>query len=108
MGCPVATTDTDDSKMARGSRAKTTQPSASTSAAGTSGGASKVDSAQTLKAIKALAAHTAKRRQEGGGGKNVLPLDGPDGDLKDRSNTVFLQLSIRRISPQKSPKPVRV
>ncbi|KAN0063247.1 proteasome-interacting protein cic1 [Thecaphora frezii] len=73
--------------------------------------AGKVDPAQALKACKALAAHAekvAKQREADNSARNVLPLDGPQGDLKDRSNTVFMQLAIKQLNPQSKVKPVRI
>ncbi|EPQ28934.1 uncharacterized protein PFL1_03734 [Pseudozyma flocculosa PF-1] len=73
--------------------------------------AGKVDPAQALKAFKALAAHAdklAKQREDDANAKNVLPLDGPQGDLRDRNNTVFLQVAVKQLNPEAKVKPVRV
>ncbi|SJX61690.1 related to UTP30-subunit of U3-containing 90S pre-ribosome [Sporisorium reilianum f. sp. reilianum] len=61
--------------------------------------------AQLLKAFRALAAHTARRTTETNG---TLPLDGPSGNLRDASNTVYLQITLNTLSPTSHVKPVRV
>ncbi|WFD30412.1 proteasome-interacting protein cic1 [Malassezia sp. CBS 17886] len=70
--------------------------------------AEKVDIAQVLKACKALAAFVERRRAESK--KNELPLDG-DGSLgaaKDAENTVWLQITVKQLNPERKVKPVRI
>lgn len=70
---------------------------------------SNLDQAQVLKAFKALSAHIA-RRTTGVGAKSTssLPLDGPSGNLRDPSNTVYVQITINTLSPTSHVKPVRI
>lgn len=68
---------------------------------------SNLDSAQTLKAFKALAAHIA-RRTSSSTSSSALPLDGPSGNLRDPSNSVYLQLTLNILNPTSHVKPVRI
>ena len=66
---------------------------------------SNLDQAQVLKAFKALAAHIARRTTTSA---SALPLDGPSGNLRDPSNTVYVQLTLNTLSPTSHVKPVRI
>lgn len=69
--------------------------------------AGKVDTAQALKAFKALAAYTQGRTSAA---DNELPLDGPGslGAGKDTDNTVWLQITIKELNPVRKVKPARI
>ncbi len=67
--------------------------------------ASNIDQAQVLKAFGALAAHIARRN---GGSSSDLPLDGPQGDVRDASNAVYLQMTLNTLHPTSHVKPVRI
>lgn len=64
----------------------------------------RVDAAQVLKACKALAAYTERRRQ--GGGENELPI-GPSAS-KDTDHTVFLQITVKQLDTKRKVKPARI
>lgn len=64
----------------------------------------KVDAAQVLKACKALAAYTERRRQ--GGSENELPI-GPSAS-KDTDHTVFLQITVKQLDTKRKVKPTRI
>lgn len=66
---------------------------------------SNIDSAQVLKAFSALSAHIARRNTTT---SSALPLDGPSGNFRDPSNTVFLQLTTTVVSTNSHVKPVRI
>ncbi|PWZ00664.1 ribosomal protein L1 [Testicularia cyperi] len=72
--------------------------------------ATNVDSAQALKAFKALAAHISSRKASGDSeaSSSALPLDGPQGNLRDPSNAVYVQVTVNSLSPVKKVKPVRI
>lgn len=65
----------------------------------------KVSRAQAQKAFSALAAYTAKRKAEKE--RNELPLDGV-GAGHSREDTVWLQLTVKKLSPEKKMKPCRM
>ncbi|KAJ1028694.1 hypothetical protein NDA16_001860 [Ustilago loliicola] len=71
---------------------------------------SNLDAAQTLKAFKALAAHIARRTTTNNTSSTStsLPLDGPSGNLRDPSNSVYLQLTLNTLNPTSHVKPVRI
>ncbi|SPO24784.1 related to UTP30 - subunit of U3-containing 90S pre-ribosome [Ustilago trichophora] len=69
---------------------------------------SNLDQSQVLKAFKALSAHIARRNNTASSNDSSLPLDGPSGNLRDPSNTVYLQVSINTLSPTSHVKPVRI
>ena len=69
---------------------------------------SNLDPAQVLKAFKALSAHASRKSTSSNPSSNTLPLDGPSGNLRDPSNTVYLQLTINTLSPTSHVKPVRI
>ncbi|SPO23086.1 related to UTP30 - subunit of U3-containing 90S pre-ribosome [Ustilago trichophora] len=69
---------------------------------------SNLDQSQVLKAFKALSAHIARRNNASSTSDSTLPLDGPSGNLRDPSNTVYLQVSINTLSPTSHVKPVRI
>ncbi|CDS00563.1 hypothetical protein [Sporisorium scitamineum] len=66
---------------------------------------SNIDQAQLLKAFRALSAHVSRRSTNTSGN---LPLDGPSGNLRDPSNTVYLQITLNTLSPSSHIKPVRI
>ncbi|SNX83289.1 related to UTP30 - subunit of U3-containing 90S pre-ribosome [Melanopsichium pennsylvanicum] len=68
---------------------------------------SNLDQAQVLKAFNALSAHIA-RRSSSSKPSSSLPLDGPSGNLRDPSNSVYLQITINTLSPTSHVKPVRI
>lgn len=72
--------------------------------------ASNVDGAQALKAFKALSAHAAKRKADPSSSTSAtdLPLDGPQGDLRDPSNAVYVQITINSLNAVSKVKPVRI
>lgn len=67
--------------------------------------ADKVDAAQALKAFKALAAYVNKQQESSS--KNELPLDGP-GSSSDPTNTVWVQITVKELNPERKTKPVQM
>lgn len=87
---------------------KVTVAAASASQAGVA--ASNVDQKQVLKAFKALSAHVARHRKAAStsASSSALPLDGPQGNLRDPTNSVYLQITINTLNPVSKVKPVRI
>lgn len=67
--------------------------------------AGKVDAAQALKAFKALVAYVNKHQESSS--KNELPLDGP-GSSSDPTNTVWVQITVKELNPERKTKPVQM
>ncbi|WFD00602.1 proteasome-interacting protein cic1 [Malassezia yamatoensis] len=66
--------------------------------------AGKVDSSQVFKAFQALLAYTERKQV---GKENELPLDGP-GSGKDTDHTVWVQITIKQLNPERKVKPARI
>lgn len=68
----------------------------------------KVDAKQAHKAFRALAAYTERRQNEKS--SNELPLGGGDslGASKDTENTVWVQITVKQLDPQRKVKPARI
>lgn len=88
-------------KTASAAAAPTTKPKTVTMISG------KVDAAQVLKACKALAAYTEKRLTAK---TYELPLGGANslGASKDADNTVWMQITVKKLDTQRKVKPARI